>query len=104
MNKKIQNIAYLLLLAVFLTPSIVKLEHNHERFICNAKHDNHLHEYHDNCSVCNFEFSVFSSDTYHFEKPREITHENYQNSYKSLKYSNSLNLSFSLRAPPYKLV
>lgn len=104
MNKKIQNIAYLLLLVVFLAPSIVKLEHYHKRFICNAKNNQYFHEYHDTCAVCNFEFSVFSSDEYHFEQPKQIVNENYQNTYKSVNYSNSLTLSFLLRAPPYKLI
>lgn len=104
MIRKLKKITYLLLLLVFLAPSIVKLEHYHQRFICGAKNNQHLHEHHDKCAVCNFEFSVFSSDEYHFEQPKEITNENYQNTYKSADYSNSLTLSFLLRAPPCKLI
>jgi len=104
MIQKLNKIAYLLLLLVFLSPSIVKLEHHHKRFICNAKDNNHLHEYHENCAVCNFEFSVFSNDEFHFEQPKEIAHADYLNTYKTAKYTNSSSLSFLLRAPPYKLI
>jgi len=103
-SKIIQQIANIFLLLVFLTPSVIKLEHNHERFACKAEHIDHFHEYHDNCAVCNFEFSAFSPQDYHFEEYVQITHIIYQNLYKSQRYSNSLKHTFSLRGPPYKLI
>jgi hypothetical protein len=100
MNRKLKNIASLLLLAIFLFPSFIKLEHHHEHFSCNAKNEKHFHEFHHNCSICSFEFSVFSSDSEIISIACDNLCDTYSNNYSSQLYSNLSQFSFSLRAPP----
>lgn len=104
MVRKFKTIASLLLLLVFISPSIVKLEHHHEHFECKAKHEKHYHEFHEKCAVCNFEFSVFSSDFENIVLTTEQPLINYCNLYNSVNYSIRYKYSFLLRAPPYKQV
>lgn len=85
---------------VFLLPSIVKLEHHHKHFICNAKNEKHYHEFHARCGICNFEFSVFSAETKNTDLQKEHPLDNYCNNYCSEYYSNHSTFSFLLRAPP----
>jgi hypothetical protein len=100
MINKFKNIAALILLVVFLLPSIVKLEHHHKHFICNAKNEKHYHTYHERCEICNFEFSVFSSEIKNSDLQKEQILDNYCNNYCSEYYSNHHTFSFLLRAPP----
>ncbi len=52
--------AAILLLWVFITPLIIKTFHHHEElFVCTAKAENHYHNHHETCPICNYEFSVF---------------------------------------------
>jgi len=99
-NRKFKNIASLILLMVFLLPSIVKLEHHHKHFFCNAKNEKHYHDYHERCEICNFEFSVFSAGTKNIDLQKEKPLDNYCNNYHSEYYSNLASYSFLLRAPP----
>ena len=104
MIRKFKNIASLLLLLVFLLPSIVKLEHHHEHFECKAKNEKHYHVLHEKCAVCNFEFSVFSSDFENIVLSKEQPLDKYCNNYKSVNYSTLPKYSFLLRAPPYSQI
>lgn len=104
MFKKLINIASLLLLVVFLLPSIVKLEHHHENFVCKAKSEKHFHNFHEKCIVCDFEFSIFSSDTENFTFQEEKLFGEIDNYYISVNHSLFSKYSFLLRAPPYKQV
>jgi hypothetical protein len=104
MNRKFKNITSLLLLLVFILPSIVKLEHHHEHFECKAKNEKHYHVFHEKCAVCNFEFSVFSSDFKNIVLPKEQPVAQYCNNYSSVNYSTLSKHSFLLRAPPYKQI
>jgi len=104
MIRKFKNIASLLLLLVFLLPSIVKLEHHHEHFECKAKNEKHYHVLHEKCAVCNFEFSVFSSDFENIVLSKEQPLDKYCNNYKSVNYSTLSKYSFLLRAPPYRQI
>jgi hypothetical protein len=104
MSRKFKNITSLLLLVVFLFPSYVKLEHHHEHFICNAKNQQHFHEFHQKCSICSFEFSVFASDSENVSIAKENPKDAYCNNYSSQPYSNLSQFSFSLRAPPCKTI
>jgi hypothetical protein len=105
---KFKNSISLSLLLVFIFPSIVQfehhLEHHHEHFICKAKNEQHLHEYHENCFVCNFEFSVFSSDHKNIVIRNDQPEDKYFNNYRLVHYSNRSKYSFSLRAPPVKFI
>jgi hypothetical protein len=100
MNSKGRNIASLLLLLVFLSPTIIKLEHHHEQFICNAKNEKHLHESHEKCAVCSFEFSVFSSSSSPAAIAKDKPLEAYHNHYRSQGFSILSQFSFLLRGPP----
>jgi hypothetical protein len=104
MIRKFKNIVSLFFLLVFLLPSIVKLEHHHEHFECKAKNEQHYHAFHEKCAVCNFEFSVFSSDFENTVLTREQPSDKYCNSYRSVNYSTLSKYSFLLRAPPFRLI
>lgn len=102
MKGTLKKILALILLALFLTPTVVKVEHHHEHFVCSAKNEKHLHLYRDKCPVCSFEFSIFS-----FSGDKEaVTRTQYSdawlNTYQPADFPVFLNFSFSLRAPPLK--
>jgi len=100
MRRKFKNIVSLLFLIAFLLPSIVKLEHHHQHFECNAKSEKHFHELHEKCSICNFEFTVFLSDIENVDLQKENPIDHYSNNYISLPNYNLSQYSFLLRAPP----
>jgi len=101
---KFKNIISLLMVLILLMPSIVKLEHHHEHFICKAKNEKHYHVFHEKCGICNFEFSVFSSDIENIDLQKEKPLNNYCNNYSSVYYSNLSQFSYLLRAPPYRQI
>lgn len=101
---KFKNITSLILLLVFLLPSIVKLDHHHDSFVCKAKKEKHYHVFHDKCSVCNFEFSVFSTEPENILLQKELPADKFCNNYRSVNYTNFSKYSFLLRAPPYKQI
>ena len=84
-------------------PAIVKLEHHHEHFICKAKNEKHLHDYHKQCAVCSFEFSVFASDNINIDSNKNTPSDKYCNNYSSIDYSALSKYTFLLRAPPVGL-
>jgi len=100
MIRRFKNITSLLLLLVFILPSIVKVEHHHEHFECKAKNEKHYHSLHEKCLICNFEFSVFLSRSENIDFQKENPLDNYSNNYNSRYYSNLSQFSFSLRGPP----
>jgi hypothetical protein len=100
MTGKFKNIASLLLLLVFLLPSIIKLEHHHERIECKAKHDSHYSVIHDKCVICDFEFSHFLSHTGDIDFQKENPAAYFRNNYDSVYFSNFSLFSSLLRAPP----
>ena len=100
MIRRFKNITSLLLLLIFLLPSVVKLEHHHEHFECKAKNEKHYHSLHERCVICNFEFSVFLSWSGNIDLQKGNPLDNYSNKYNSQYYSNLSQFSFSLRGPP----
>ncbi|NOY49234.1 MAG: hypothetical protein GXO88_01500 [Chlorobi bacterium] len=100
MINKLRDIVYLMLLSVFLLPSIVKIEHHHDSFMCKAKSDKHFHVYHGLCTVCNFEFSVFSASSDIVVESKAEVADKYNFSYKSTHSFSFADYSFLLRAPP----
>ena len=100
MIRRFKNITSLLLLLVFLLPSIVKVEHHHEHFECKAKNEKHYHSLHEKCLICNFEFSVFLTSIENIDFQKENPSDNYCNNYNYQYYSNLSLFSFSLRGPP----
>jgi hypothetical protein len=100
MITKLKHIASLLLVVVFLSPSIVKLGHHHDHFRCKTPEVKHFHEKHEKCEVCKFEFSVFSKDKVDVPLQKEKPSDNFRNNYQSLNFPNHSQFSSLLRAPP----
>jgi hypothetical protein len=84
----------------FLIPSVVKIEHRHEHGIPKGNTELPSGEYHDNCVICNFEFSVFLSfnDEVYFEENEHLIR--FINDYSSIHFQNLSQYNFLLRAPP----
>ena len=85
---------------LFLAPSIVKLGHNHKEFYCNAKSERHFHTQHTNCEICQFDFSVFTSEGSNLDPEKEKHQDSFNNQYNLSFFSNQSKFSFLLRAPP----
>jgi len=104
MNKAIKYITSFLLLLVFLIPTVVKLEHNHENFKCKAKNKKHYHTYHKPCDICSIEFSIFNSNLENDVLKKKRPADKYNNIYRSANYTTLTEYSFLLRAPPYNRI
>ena len=96
----LKHIVSLLLAVIFLTPSIVKLEHHHESVDCLSNCENHFDTPHKNCYVCKFEFSVFSTEKAEIDLQTEKPNDRFRNDYQSLSFPDNSQFSFLLRAPP----
>lgn len=104
MNETIKKIISLLVLLLLLSPTIVKLEHNHKQFECHSKTEKHIHTQHETCFVCNFEFSIFFTDSYGLFASLINTYFDLNFSKYTFQYSQLRKNPFSLRAPPYLFV
>jgi hypothetical protein len=104
MNRKLRNITSLLLLLVFLLPSIVKFEHHHKNFVYKFTNDKRSPVLSGNCSICNFEFYVFLTGIATINLQNDKPLVDYCNNYYSFYYSNLSQFSYLLRAPPGSLV
>lgn len=102
MIRRFKNIISLLLLTVFLLPSLIKLSHHHDHIECYPKNENQYHEYHTKCAVCNFEFSVFSLEFENIVLQNILPVTGYLNNYCPVIYSTFNKYSFLLRAPPFQ--
>jgi hypothetical protein len=100
MNRKFKNIISLLLLLVFLLPTIVKLGHHHGHFIYKEKIEKNTQVLSEKCGICDFEFFVFLSDYEIIDLHNEISLAKYCNNYDCSYYSNLSQFSYLLRAPP----
>jgi hypothetical protein len=100
MIRKFKNIAPLLLLLVFLLPSIVKFEHRHKNHFFKVKAEKQYNIYNEKCSICSFEFSVFSSNLLNIKLEKEKHLANYSNNYSFQFNSTHSDYSFLLRGPP----
>lgn len=88
-----------MVLALFM-PSIVKLEHHHERFFCHEKNEKHFHTLHEKCAVCSFEYSVFLSENITIASAKAELLENDPICFYDSPCSDLSKYSFSSRAPP----
>jgi len=101
MTGKLKKYFALALLFVFLFPTIIKLgHHHHEGFVCKAKTEKHFHTTHENCTICTFEFSLFSTNYNPISFAKEHVTITFNNSYTSINFSDLSDYSFLLRAPP----
>lgn len=98
--KKLKKFTSLLLLLVFLLPTIVKLEHHPKHSVSNLKNEKHFPVLQENCPLCNFEFSIFISCIENIHLQNDDPSDCYFNNYSSLHYFNLSQFSFLLRAPP----
>ncbi len=89
-----------MLLLVFLAPAIVKFEHHHKEFHCNAKNEKHFHDYHEKCDICQFDFSLFTSNESVQITNNQTYTDCYSNEYSSISLNRYSEFSFLLRAPP----
>ncbi len=104
MKRKTINIISIFLLIVFLLPSFVKLEHHHEHERYTDNKDSRIKLTHEKCFVCNFEFSIFSSNSPIFLFKPETQDYNYSSNFHPQLFYNHLEYSFLLRAPPVEIV
>ena len=104
MRKMFRKIISLFLLVAFLMPSVVKMEHKHIHHFCNAKNEKHLHVKQEICSICSFEFSVFSSDKFDISLQNDKPLDSFCDNYRSNFYYTHPKFSFQLRAPPCQLI
>ncbi|MBN2635791.1 MAG: hypothetical protein JXR61_05935 [Prolixibacteraceae bacterium] len=102
MQEKNKNVLSVLVLWVFLFPTIVVLEHHHEIFSCDAQGEQHLHQYHQKCDICNFEFQVFEKTPENICFRIEQVVVDFYDKHNSHHCFNPAKYSFLLRAPPYR--
>jgi hypothetical protein len=100
MVRVLRNGIAILMVAIFLLPTMVKLEHHHDHFVCHAKSEKHFHDHHEKCQICSFEFSFFMSEEFFSLPENLISFGVYTNDYKAGNFSNIPDYTFLLRAPP----
>ena len=100
MKERFRIITSLFLLWIFLYPTIVKIEHHHEEFLCDANGEQHFHSFHEKCAICNFEFTSFESFPGDIGLNIEQIVVDFYNKHNSPHYFTPEKYSFSLRAPP----
>jgi hypothetical protein len=100
MIERFRNSLAILMVASFLLPTMVKLEHHHDHFVCTAKAEKHFHDYHEKCQICSFEFSVFMSEEFFSLPENQISFGVFTNDYKAGNFSTTPDYTFLLRAPP----
>jgi hypothetical protein len=100
MLRSIRHIIAISLLTVFLLPSVIKTEHHHEHFVCHHGGETHLHEYHEKCLVCKFEFSLYTTRVCEDQDAHHEYSDSYANNYCTEAYQSHPEFDYSLRAPP----
>jgi uncharacterized protein with PIN domain len=87
-------------------PTVIRFGHhhqNHEHVISKVNNEKHFPEFKERCAICDFEFSVFSSDEINTALPKEQHSDRYCINYSSFIYSKHSVHSFLLRAPPINI-
>ncbi|MFA5418302.1 MAG: hypothetical protein WC341_07580 [Bacteroidales bacterium] len=100
MIRKFKHIISVFLLVAFLLPSVIKIEHHHQFEYVSADSHQNIHEFHQNCLICQFEFSVFDTDIDYYKIPKDAPEDSYNNQYSFVCYTSLLTFSFLLRGPP----
>jgi hypothetical protein len=100
MTQKLKNIVSALVVVMLFLPSIVKLEHHHIHFDYPLKSGMLIHHAYEKCAACDFEYSVFLSETIDIIISKAIYIDSYRVDYTPSYYSDLSKYSFSLRAPP----
>jgi len=81
-------------------PSAVKIEHHHEHKFYKTTYEKQFAVLHEECPICNFEFSAFLTKIKQIELQKENPPDSYFNNYQSVYHSNLPYSHFLLRAPP----
>ena len=101
MNLVKNHIIPLFLIWIFLTPLVVQSIHRHEHnFHCTAKHETHLHVFHETCPICAFHFSNFTSDYKYLKIAVKEVYRRVVCSSKTVFIESPYDLSLLLRGPP----
>ena len=101
--KRVKNVLLFSLLFSFFLPSIVKIAHHHEHFFCTAHNENHIHKYHENCVICNFQYSTFLNEKFWYKEFKTALNGFYNPVFISCNYRDISKFSFLLRAPPWSI-
>lgn len=99
-SKLFRNITSIVLIICLLFPLIHKLTHHHYHEACFAKNVNHFHTDSKQCFICNYEFTLFSSEIGKTVLLKDIYPGIYLASYSFLYSASAIKYSFLLRAPP----
>jgi hypothetical protein len=104
MVRRIKNTISVSMVIIFLMPMTIKLLdglfHQHDHFICTAKHEHHFHEHHDKCPIPGFEFSLYSLNKIILETQKTFYQDGLIISYISNYCNSKSKYPFLLRAPP----
>ena len=102
-NKKLKNVASILLLLAIILPSAIQFSHfieGHNDNSC-AIQIVHLHKTEKNCDTCDFHFTSFNFDISKYEEANSSkTYLNLTKSLSNLLIQNSSLTNNQLRAPP----
>lgn len=101
-HKHIRQVFSLMMVFMLMMPSLVKIDHHHEEFVCNAQDEKHLHEHHDECAICHFEFSLFNKPDDVLLSAKEIALCQPAFGHYESFVSSSSSFTFYLRGPPAK--
>lgn len=98
-NKK--HVVSILLVAILLMPTIIKLEHHPHDHVSNHEEDNKSTTYiTEKCIICDFQFSTFNIKEYVPISSSLNYAELVSTGYVISNYLNNTRYSFLLRAPP----
>lgn len=100
MRPKFKKIISLILLMVFLLPTIIKAEHHHTYNIIHKKDEKQGPVFKENCAICNFALPAFIPDKENIDLLIEDLLIGYINNYQSPSLFNHTQITFSLRGPP----
>ncbi len=100
MRNKSKNIIALSLMAIMLSPMVIKVVHHHGHQAFYATNEKQIHPLHEKCAICNFEFSVFLpyKCPVFFEKP--VIADHFTACQLEDIFIRFPHFSFLLRAPP----
>jgi hypothetical protein len=91
----------LLILFIFMVPTIIKDLHHHEHSGSNDVNKINVHEYQHRCVICNFEFSIYTQSEEKSTSSLTIINGRYINIDVSAVFIPRPVFPYSLRAPPF---
>ncbi len=99
-----KNIISILLAAILLMPIIIKFAdgqfHHHHHYSNFSANSLTFEDYHKNCPIASFEYSLFQSNIVNYEPGKYFTADRLTVLQPKESLSNYFDYSFLLRAPP----